>query len=241
MTTDHDAVLAVEDLTAGYGELEILHAVDLEVRADEIVTIIGPNGAGKSTLLKAVFGLIEPTGGRILLDGDDLVGLQPQEIVKRGISYVPQVDNVFPNLTVRENLELGAWLIRDRAVHDRATARVHDLFPALADRTKEKVGNLSGGQRQMVAMGRALMSEPELLILDEPSAGLAPNLVDDVFGNIQTVAGAGVPVLLVEQNARKALSISDRGYVLDQGRNKYEGPGPDLLADEKLGRLYLGG
>ncbi len=240
MTSDGSAVLAVEDLTAGYGDLEILHGVDLEVRADEIVTIIGPNGAGKSTLLKAVFGLVEPTGGRVLLNDEDVTGLPTQAVVRRGIAYVPQVDNVFPNLTVNENLGLGAWLVRDRAVLDQARSRVQELFPTLVERAKEKVGNLSGGQRQMVAMGRALMSDPHLLILDEPSAGLAPNLVDNVFDNIQTVATAGVPVVLVEQNARRALSISDRGYVLDQGLNKFEGPGSDLLADEKLGRLYLG-
>lgn len=239
--TAHDVVLAVDDLHAGYGEAEILHGVELRVHVSEIVTIIGPNGAGKSTLVRAVFGLVEPTQGTVRLAGREITGLAPQEVVRAGISYVPQLDNVFPNLTVHENLEMGGWLVRDPNARQRARGRVEKLFPMLAERPKVKVGNLSGGQRQMVAMGRALMSEPDLLILDEPSAGLAPNLVDNVFANIQTVAQAGVPVLLVEQNARKALSVSDRGYVLDQGRNKYEGAGSELLADKKLGRLYLGG
>jgi len=234
-------VLKVEDLVAGYSDLNILHGVSIEVRERELVTIIGPNGAGKSTLLKAIFGLLKPKEGRVLLNEANLAGLPPEKMVRRGIAYVPQIQNVFPNLTVRENLEMGAFPRTDKGGIQRSFDRVYELFPILRERNDQRVGKMSGGQRQMVAMGRALMSDPKLLLLDEPSAGLAPNVVDSVFQNILQVCRAGTPILLVEQNAKKALAISDRGYVLDQGRNKYEGTGRDLLEDPKVGKLYLGG
>ncbi len=234
-----DHVLEARDVVAGYESLEILHGVSAHVDPGEVVTIIGPNGAGKSTLLKALFGLCTVTGGTMTLAGNDLATLATHERVKRGMGFVPQNENVFPNLTIRENLDMGAFLVTD----DLAPRfeKVHGLFPLLAERAGEKAGRLSGGQRQMVAMGRALMTEPRVLLLDEPSAGLAPNLQDDVFRNVRAVAGTGTAVLLVEQNAKKALAASDRGYVLEAGRNKYEGTGADLLADENVGRLYLGG
>jgi branched-chain amino acid transport system ATP-binding protein len=234
-------VLSAEGVVAGYGDLLILHGASVHVREREVVAIIGPNGAGKSTLLKAIFGLLPLKGGRVTLRGADLSGLPPNVLVERGMAYVPQAQNVFPRLSVRENLEMGAFLKRDKAEVAKAFERVHALFPLLKARAEQRVGLMSGGERQMVAMGRALMSGPQVLLLDEPSAGLAPNVVDAVFQRVREVARAGVPVLLVEQNAKKALAISDRGYVLDQGANKYEGTGADLLKDEKVGKLYLGG
>ncbi len=231
-------ILDVRGLVAGYGQSHILHGVDAHVDEGEIVCVIGPNGAGKSTLLKAIFGLLTIHDGAIDVRGEALVGLSPQQIVRQGIAYVPQLKNVFTNLSVRENLEIGAYI---RGGNLEGLDRVHELFPILAERARQRVGTLSGGQRQMVAMGRALMSDPKLLLLDEPSAGLAPNLVDTVFQAIRAIAESGVPILLVEQNAKKALAISDRGYVLDQGRNRFEGPASQLLANPDVGKLYLGG
>lgn len=237
---DGEALLTVEDVVAGYTpDTDILHGVNLEVHREEVVCIIGPNGAGKSTLIKAVFGLLEPRAGTVRFRGEDITGLDPHEIVERGMGYVPQLDNVFPSLSVVENLEMGAWLAEDDL--EPGLERVFDLFPVLGERRGQKVGNMSGGQRQMVAMGRALMVDPDLLLLDEPSAGLAPNLVDQAFENVQRIAAAGKSILLVEQNAKKGLSISDRGVVLDMGENKYAGTGQELLNDPKVGRLYLGG
>lgn len=231
--------LEVRDLTVGYTALDVLQAVDLQVCRHEIVCIIGPNGAGKSTLARTVFGLLKPRRGRINFQDGNLVGLKPSEIVKRGLCYVPQERNVFANLTVRENLELGGFLL-GRGLRD-AIARVLDLFPDLKERHGQRAGTLSGGQRQMLAMGRALMLEPCLLILDEPSAGLAPNMVATVFEKILEINAAGCAVLMVEQNARQALAMSHRGYVLDMGRNAMEGPGAALLEDPRVIRLYLGG
>lgn len=234
-----EAVLRADGVMAGYGKLEILHGVSVELREREVVSIIGPNGAGKSTLLRAIFGLVPVRQGRVELSGRSLVGMPPNRIVAEGLAYVPQVANVFPTLTVDENLDVGAFLRREGI--EEARERVRTLFPFLRDHGKKKVGRLSGGERQMVAIGRALMLDPRVLLLDEPSANLAPKFQSEVFARVRAIADAGVPVLLVEQNARKALATSDRGYVLDMGRNKYEGPGAQLLADEKLGRLYLGG
>ena len=231
-------VLEARDVVGGYTDLDILHGTSVEVREGEVVCIIGPNGAGKSTLLKAILGLVTVRSGRIALEGKDLTGLPPNKVVAAGVGYVPQVANVFPSLTVDENLDMGAYLRKSGI--EEARERVRSLFPVLKERAGERVGRMSGGQRQMVAIGRALMLDPRVLLLDEPSAGLAPNLQDQVFDQARAVADAGTPVLLVEQNATKALARSDRGYVLDQGRNKYEGPGSELLADENVGRLYLG-
>jgi ABC-type branched-subunit amino acid transport system ATPase component len=219
--------------------MEILHDVSIEVRPGEIVTLIGPNGAGKSTLMKTVFGLLKPRGGSIRFEGQDITGLAPSALVGRGLSYVPQVDNVFPSLTVEENLEMGAVVRRDDF-----RGRLEDvlgLFPNLVPKRRLKVGGLSGGERQMVAMGRALMLDPCLLLLDEPSAGLAPVLVDTVFEKIEALNRNGLAILLVEQSAREALRRSHRGYVLAGGQVRLEGPGPALLEDAEVARLYLGG
>ena len=232
--------LRAADVVAGYGETNILQGASVHVDDGEVVCILGPNGAGKSTLLKAIAGLLKPRGGTVLLEGRDVTGRAPEKLVGEGLAYVPQVNNVFPTLTVDENLDMGAFLREDEDGIERARARVHELFPLLKERRAERVGRMSGGQRQMVAIGRALMMEPRVLLLDEPSAGLAPNLQDMVFDQVRRIADAGTPILLVEQNAKKALRKSDRGYVLDQGRNRYEGRGSDLLDDPNVGKLYLG-
>src|SRR5581483_1898671 len=234
-----DPVLAAEGVVAGYGEVNILQGASVEVMPAELVCILGPNGAGKSTLLKAIAGLLKPRGGSVSLLGKDITGHAPDKLVGEGLAYVPQVNNVFATMTVDENLDMGAFLLPPKEIAE-ARARVHDLFPVLRERAKERVGRMSGGQRQMVAIGRALMMEPAVLLLDEPSAGLAPNLQDLVFDQARRIADAGTPVLLVEQNAKKALLKTDRGYVLDQGKNAYTGTGAELLADPNVGRLYLG-
>jgi len=233
------SVLTVEGVSAGYEQMEILHDVSIEVRPGEIVTLIGPNGAGKSTLMRTVFGLLRPRRGTISLEGQDITGLAPSALVRRGISYVPQVDNVFPSLTVEENLEMGA-VVRDDDLRPRVE-EVLALFPNLQTKRRLKAGGLSGGERQMVAMGRALMLDPRLLLLDEPSAGLSPVLVDVVFEKIEAINRGGVAILLVEQSAREALRRSDRGYLLAGGQVRLEGPGPALLEDPDVARLYLGG
>lgn len=232
-------LLEVEEVVAGYGEMEVLRGVSLRVEPDEIVSIVGPNGAGKSTVMKLVFGLLKPWQGRVIFGGQDISGLAPEKIVRLGLCYVPQVENVFPNLTVEENLDMGAYIL-DGPLDDRKR-RVYDLFPRLAERRKQRAGKMSGGERQMVAMGRALMLDPKLLLLDEPSAGLAPLLVDMIFEKVSDINRAGVAILMVEQNAKRSLQLADRGYVLATGKNQVEGPGPDLLNDPEVARLYLGG
>lgn len=235
-----DHILEVEGLVVGYGEVDIVKGAGVVVRPREVVSILGPNGAGKSTLMKAIAGLLKPRAGRIRMEGRDVTGFSPQGMVAAGLAYVPQVANVFPSLTVDENLDMGAYLLEDDAGIEASRERVRALFPTLAERATERVGRMSGGQRQMVAIGRALMTDPRVLLLDEPSAGLAPNLQDLVFEQVRRIADAGTPVLMVEQNAKKALAKSDRGYVLDQGQNRYEGRGVDLLNDPNVGKLYLG-
>ena len=233
------SLLSVQGVSAGYEQMEILHDVSIEIQPGEIVTLIGPNGAGKSTLMKTVFGLLRPRRGSIRLNGDDITGLAPSLLVRRGLSYVPQVDNVFPSLTVDENLEMGA-VVRT----DDIRARLEDvlaLFPGLRPKRRLKAGGLSGGERQMVAMCRALMLDPTLLLLDEPSAGLSPLLVESVFEKIESINRSGVAILLVEQSAREALRRSHRGYVLAGGQVRLEGAGPALLENPEVGRLYLGG
>jgi neutral amino acid transport system ATP-binding protein len=236
-----EAILRAEGLVAGYvPEVDILTGVDAEVREGEIVTIVGPNGAGKSTLLKCVFGLLAPREGRVLLRGEDVTGDKPHVITRRGMSYVPQLDNVFPMLTVEENLEMGALASREGDRGERMEA-MYELFPRLVERRRQPAGTMSGGERQMVAMARALMADPVVLLLDEPSAGLAPAFVDAIFEKVLDVNRVGVTVLMVEQNARRALGMSQRGYVLDLGSNRFEGPGRELLEDPKVAELYLGG
>jgi len=232
-------MLEIEGLDAGYGDLQILYDVDMTVDDGEFVSIVGPNGAGKSTVMKTVFGLTTEMGGHVRFDGEDIVELPPDQIIRRGISYVPQVDNVFPPLTVRENLEMGAFILDD--VPEERLEMVFERFPILRERQKQKAHTMSGGQRQMLAMGRALMLDPDLLMLDEPSAGLAPDLVDEMFDRIEAINDAGTAVLMVEQNAKEALRRCDRGYVLAQGRNRYEESGQVLLEDEEVRREFLGG
>jgi neutral amino acid transport system ATP-binding protein len=237
--SSNGALLAVEDLVAGYvPEVDILSGVELTVREGEIVTVIGPNGAGKSTLIKSIFGLLPPRQGRVILRGEDLAGLRPHSITRRGMSYVPQLDNIFQSLTVEENLEMGAL---DTSRAETQMTRVYELFPRLGERRTQTAGTMSGGERQLLAMGRALMPDPQVLLLDEPSAGLAPAFVEAIFAKIAEINEAGVTVVMVEQNARRALGMSDRGYVLDVGQNRFQGPGQELLDDPKVAELYLGG
>jgi len=233
------SLLELDRVTGGYGEADILHAVSLQVARDEIVAIVGPNGAGKSTAMKAVFGLVQVRDGHVWFDGDDLKGLRTVDIVKRGICMVPQTENVFPTLTVEENLEMGGFLRQgDLAAPKR---KVFELFPPLAERKKQPAGTLSGGQRQMVAMGRALMLDPKLLLLDEPTAGLSPKFIGQIFDIVRAVRDFGVAILMVEQNAKQALAVADRGYVLATGQNRYEGAGKELLADREVAEMFLGG
>ena len=234
-----EIVLDAKELVAGYiPEVNILNGCNLEVRAGEFVGIIGPNGAGKSTFLKAVLGLCKVRSGTIHLNGTEITGRKAHELVPLGVGYVPQTKNVFPTLTVRENLEMGCFL--KPSVFRERFEYVASMFPKLADRAAQRAGALSGGERQMVAMGRALMLEPKVLLLDEPSAGLSPALQDEVFVQCRTINASGVAILMVEQNARRCLQVVHRGYVLDQGRNAYTGSGRDLLADPNVIELYLG-
>jgi branched-chain amino acid transport system ATP-binding protein len=237
--TDNLNIVECEALVAGYVPgVNILNGCDLTVAQGEFVGIIGPNGAGKSTLMKAVLGLVAIRSGEVRLDGAVITGQPPHRLVERGVGFVPQTNNVFPSLTVRENLEMGCFL-NPRSFPERYEF-VTDLFPRLAERADQRSGSLSGGERQMVAMGRALMLDPKLLLLDEPSAGLSPMLQDEVFLRCKLINDAGVAILMVEQNARRALQVCDRGYVLDQGTNAYTGTGRELLADPKVIELYLG-
>lgn len=237
------SVLRAEGLNAGYGNMQILYDVNMNVAPGTIVSTIGPNGAGKSTLLKAIYGLINVMSGKVILTVDgvehDITGLRPDKITQLGINYVPQINNTFPMMTVWENLLVGSTL--SPATRQEQADKVFQLFPLLEEKRDQRAETLSGGQRQMVAFGRALMSNPWLIILDEPSAGLAPNIVDEVFEDIARINETGIALLIVEQNARKILSMSHYAYVLEMGRNRFEGVGQELVDDEKLAELYLGG
>jgi len=232
-------LLKAEDITVGYTEIDILHNVTVTVKSGEIVSVIGPNGAGKSTLLKTVFGILKPRNGNVTLKEEDITGLRPDRIVRKGISYVPQVENVFPSMTIQENMEMDAFIRNDD--YSQRLEEVFDLFPVLRERKKQKVGHLSGGQRQMVAMGRALMLDPQVLLLDEPSAGLAPVLVSGIFEKVKEINATGVAMIIVEQNAKEALKMAHHGYVLAMGKNVLDDTGEALLANEEVGHLYLGG
>jgi len=234
-----NGLLSVSDLDAGYGDLQILDAVDLDVDDGEYVTIVGPNGAGKSTVMKTVFGLTTYMGGSVEFAGEEISGLRPDQIIRKGVGYVPQSNNVFASLTVKENLEMGAYIL-DSVPQERIQA-VYDRFPVLEERAGQTAGSMSGGQQQMVAMGRALMLDPDLLLLDEPSAGLAPDLVDDLFDRVDRINDDGTAILMVEQNAKEALRRCDRGYVLVQGQNRHEDTGEALLADQQVREDFLGG
>ncbi|MEX1663521.1 ABC transporter ATP-binding protein [uncultured Thioclava sp.] len=231
--------LEARDMTGGYGKADILHSCTLCVEKGEIAVIVGPNGAGKSTAMKAVFGMLNLREGRVTLDGVDITGLSPQDRVKKGMGFVPQVNNVFPTMTVEENLEMGAFIRDDN--FKVTMEQVFTLFPILKDKRRQNAGELSGGQRQQVAVGRALMTQPKLLMLDEPTAGVSPIVMDELFDRIIEVARTGISILMVEQNARQALEIADKGYVLVQGENKYTDTGKALLADPEVRRTFLGG
>jgi branched-chain amino acid transport system ATP-binding protein len=233
------ALLELRGVEAGYGSIQVLHGVSLRVDPGEVVAVIGPNGAGKSTAFKAVMGFTTYLGGEIVFDGRSLVGERPDTILALGLGYVPQGRVVFSQMTVRENLEMGAYLERDKAARQASMERVFSLFPRLGERRRQLAGSLSGGEQQMLAMGRALMMRPRMLMLDEPSLGLSPRLVDEVFDKTVEMARGGL--MLVEQNAARALEIADRGYVLELGRNRFEGAGRDLLDNPEVRRLYLGG
>ncbi|MFN8719245.1 MAG: ABC transporter ATP-binding protein [Rhodospirillales bacterium] len=232
-------LLDVRQVRGGYGESDILKGVDLAVEPGEIVVIIGPNGAGKSTLMKAVFGLVPLRFGIVAVDGEDITNAKPETHVRRGLSYVPQERNVFPSLTVQENLEMGAFARRDD--WSAAMARVFEIFPPLAEKRGALAGSLSGGQRQMVAMGRALMQEPKLLMLDEPTAGLSPKFMDLIFDRVVAINRSGTAILMVEQNARQALAIAHRGYVLAMGQNRFTDTGRGILENPQVAEMFLGG
>ena len=234
-------LLQVRDIQAGYGKLQILHGVTLEVRAGEMVCIIGPNGAGKSTALKCITGILRPLSGQILFAGKELLSLRPDQVLSHGLAYVPQGRIVFPQMTVMENLELGAYIEKIPARARTARERVCALFPILTERRDQKAGTLSGGEQQMLAIGRALMTEPRMILLDEPSLGLSPKFVTLIYEKLAAMKQQGYTLLVVEQNAVKALSVADRGYVLELGRNRFAGTGRGLLDDPEVKRLYLGG
>jgi neutral amino acid transport system ATP-binding protein len=231
-------ILRVENVVSGYGSMEVLHGLSLEVEEGQIVSMLGPNGAGKTTLLRTIFGVLRPWKGEIYLKGENISGLPPERIARMGMAYIPQEYNIFPLLTVQENLEMGGF-IREDDIRPRME-EIYELFPDLTDRRKSRAGELSGGMRQMLAIGRALMLNPELLLLDEISTGLAPFLVDAIFERIEQLNEQGVTVFLVEQNAAKALQSSDRAYILEGGEKKAEGSAQEMLEDEEIGRLYLG-
>lgn len=235
----NEPLLEVEDVYAGYvKDLDILQGVNFRIDPGELVAVIGPNGAGKSTLAKTIFGLLTPHKGKINFKGENIAGLKSDQIVQRGMCYVPQIANVFPSLSVEENLEMGAF-IRNVSLQPLKD-KIFATFPVLANRRRQRAGTLSGGERQMLAMGKALMLEPSLLLLDEPSAALSPILVNNVFEQIRQINQTGTAIVLVEQNARKALEMSHRGYVLESGRDRFSGPGLELLNDPKVAELYLG-
>jgi len=233
------AVLIGENMTGGYGGADILHNCTIAVEEGEIAVIVGPNGAGKSTAMKAVFGMLKLREGRVRLSGEDIGALPPQARVRRGMAFVPQTSNIFPSMTVEENLEMGAF-IRDDDIAE-TMEQVYALFPILRDKRRQAAGELSGGQRQQVAVGRALMTRPRVLMLDEPTAGVSPIVMDELFDRIIEVARTGISILMVEQNARQALAIADKGYVLVQGRNRFTDTGAALLADPEVRRSFLGG
>jgi ABC-type branched-subunit amino acid transport system ATPase component len=232
-------LLTVKDVFAGYVEgVDILQGVNLVVQPGEMIAVIGANGAGKSTLAKMIFGLVPVRSGTVTFEQQGITGISPENVVRLGMGYVPQIANVFASLSISENLDMGAYLVKGDV--KALKQNIYEIFPVLAKRQKQRAGTLSGGERQMLAMGRALMLEPKLLILDEPSAALSPILVQDIFDLVQRINQTGTAIILVEQNARKALAIANRGYVLDSGRDRFEGKGADLLNDPKIAELYLG-
>jgi branched-chain amino acid transport system ATP-binding protein len=232
-----DALLSVRGVETGYGDFQVLHGVDLDVRSEEVVVVFGPNGAGKSTLVRAVYRLRPLWAGTVTVDGTDVSTVETNDLVGHGLGYVPQAENVFPNLTVSENLAVGGASV---SAPDERRAELYDLFPRLEERLDQRASTLSGGERQMLAMARALMPDPDVLLVDEPSAGLAPQLVERTFDHVRRVCEAGTAVLMVEQNVRAALGVADRGYVLDMGENRFAGSADELLSSDAVRDLYLG-
>lgn len=235
----NSTILEVRDVIAGYGKLEVLHGVSLQIQAGEIACIIGANGAGKTTLLRTIFGLTDMRSGKILLAGEDITGLRTHRTAGKGIAYILQERNIFPRLTVQENLELGAYVV-DSAQMRKNLGVVFERFPVLKDRKNQRAGTLSGGERKMVAIGMGLMTSPKVMLLDEPSLGLAPKIVSALFAHIEGINAAGTTILLVEQNARQGLGIANSGYVLELGEIKLKGSGKELLDDERVQEAYLG-
>lgn len=233
------ALLEARNVHGGYGGMNILNGVSMAIEADEVGVIVGPNGAGKSTMLKAIFGLLEVNQGEILLRGEPITNLSPDRLVHRGMGFVPQEKNIFPSLTVEENLEMGAYIHPQR--FRSMLEQIYDFFPPLKDKRRQPAGELSGGQRQMVAMGRALMVEPSLLLLDEPTAGLSPLYMNEIFARVQEINAAGVGILMVEQHAKQALAIADKGFVLAAGQNRFTDTGDNLLNDPEVAKSFLGG
>lgn len=239
---DDNALLRVRNITAGYGKITILHGIDIDVREGEIVCVIGPNGAGKSTAFKAVYGFVKPSSGNIFFGDENITGEAPDQIIQHGITFVPQGRSTFPQMTVDENLELGMYLVRDRDRIKKAKERIYDMFPRLRERKSQQAGTMSGGEQRMLEIGRALMLEPKMIMLDEPSAGLAPVISKQVFNMVKRMNNEfGITVFMVEQNAKQGLEVSHRGYVLEAGRNRFEGTGQDLIESPAVQRLYLGG
>ena len=227
------------NMTGGYGGADILHNCTIGVEKGEIAVVVGPNGAGKSTAMKAIFGMLNIREGQVTIDGEDITGLKPEERVLKGMGFVPQTSNVFTSMSVEENLEMGAFIRRDDITS--TMEQVFDLFPILKEKRKQPAGELSGGQRQQVAVGRALMTQPKVLMLDEPTAGVSPIVMDELFDRIIEVARTGIAILMVEQNAKQALNIADKGYVLVQGENRYTDTGEALIANPEVRRAFLGG
>jgi ABC-type branched-subunit amino acid transport system ATPase component len=235
------ALLEVQGVFSGYGRKEILQGVNLQVQANEIVCLIGPNGAGKSTVLRTILGYLKPRAGHIAFRGESIAGWETDRIVRLGMAFCPQGRSIFPDMTVSEHLDMGGWTIRDPRGRREARQSVLDMFPVLRQREGQRAKTMSGGERQMLTLGMAMMTSPTLLLLDEPTIGLAPLVVEAIFQTVERIHGQGVSVLVVEQNAAKALAHSQRGYVLEMGMNRYEGPSADLLRDPKVRELYLGG
>ncbi len=241
MERKHPEVLRIDRLISGYGKMEILHGVSLSVRGGEVVALIGPNGAGKSTVLKAAAGLLRIASGRVVFLGEEITHTPPHQIVQKGMAFNPQGRVVFPDMTVQEHLDMGAWTIKDPSEKERSLERVYQLFPWLTTMRKRKASQMSGGEQQMLSLARALMIQPELLLLDEPSLGLSPKWVKTIFDKIMEIKQSGLPCLIVEQKAAMVLEYSDYGYVLEMGNNRYEGKGRDLLNNPDVRQLYLGG
>ncbi|MDI6764664.1 MAG: ABC transporter ATP-binding protein [Thermodesulfobacteriota bacterium] len=241
MEREGQLILNIDGLVSGYGKMEILHGISLSVRRGEIVGLIGPNGAGKSTVLKAAAGLLKVISGKVVFRDEDVTHTPPHQIVEKGMAFNPQGRVVFPDMTVQEHLDMGAWTIKDRLEKEKALERIYKLFPWLMERKKRKASQMSGGEQQMLSLARALMIQPKLLLLDEPSLGLSPKWVKTVFEKIVEIKESGIPCLIVEQKAAMVLGYSDYGYVLEMGNNRFEGRGQDLLQNPDVRRLYLGG